>query len=943
MCLRILILLSVSCIGQSYQGQNALENSPVRENKNNSPNTTILPVLVLRSDSTFNEELIYITQKLLTSVAFGKIPALTSDLKTVSGKKDVAKFAVPGIEGDTVYFITLFQTNIRHLQVRKSDNDYYISPEDENGKTSIWINITDKKSGLKEREYSYLIDYIENQKTRVLYRVVRDISANEKFSFSFNNPQDGISKIIKDAVEGMKITPYEFYFDSSQVRISIYPDKEAEFYMRSPIFSMIDYIEVAKAYYTDGISRVGQYLFKPADKWQHYFSFIRRATMQKGKITSIEHNLMAFGPCKEVADKNGKKTFVEYFIVRMEEAKNSFTRKELDVIYEYLDGNFNHSVEYRWSSSVYALDSKKDTAIIRILRKVCLGVKRKKLSGYKEENCLTIMGSEEVAKLTETGSPENTHLVDSICAVSLGKGWYRTDPDNYENDFQFVSLGPAYFDTKRGKYKSLYSVFIPELNNTWLGTTDAKILIDYVKGIKSEFNATLHVNPDRTLSDGSETYSPLNLFDSYKAGDEVKGVFERLYGGELKGLQTASIYIKCIQKAGGIQEAIGTDRIPFYVHLSTGNWGLSCYAYSDLRKRIVIPPQFVYVSLFHEDRAWVGKDRNDSAGWHMACSFIDPSGKELCPYIYYKTSVFKGGRCAVKKNKKWGFVDRSCKEVISLMYDTVRDFSEGLAAVRTGHKWHFIDSAGNAKGRFDYDWVSDFSNGASRVVNDGKWELLDLNGKKKGRNSYDTIGVFNEGLALIKQKGRYGFVSTKNELIIRPELEGAGEFHEGLCPFRKENYWGFIDKNGNVVIPPSYEGVKRFSEGLAVVKTGGKWGVLTKGNQMKLEPRYQFGEPSYFSEGIAGFYDSSSRLWGLMDSTGKIILKPSYVKIEPFQMGAAIAMNGTSWDLLGKDGERKNHSHLVYFSMSFPDMDAYYLRDEVDGYVSRDGTEYNNR
>ncbi|MFX0557896.1 WG repeat-containing protein [Maribacter sp. CXY002] len=113
--------------------------------------------------------------------------------------------------------------------------------------------------------------------------------------------------------------------------------------------------------------------------------------------------------------------------------------------------------------------------------------------------------------------------------------------------------------------------------------------------------------------------------------------------------------------------------------------------------------------------------------------------------------------------------------------------------------------------------------------------------------------------------------------INTPIIEGLNQytpFHEGLAAVRKGNQWGFINEEGTMVID--------FRDDVA-------W------NAEKKIGYNGIGALNYpqFTEGFCMVMEMTEEgipLYGFMDKTGKIVIKPEYVNLTPFKDGHAIGI-----------------------------------------------------
>jgi hypothetical protein len=75
--------------------------------------------------------------------------------------------------------------------------------------------------------------------------------------------------------------------------------------------------------------------------------------------------------------------------------------------------------------------------------------------------------------------------------------------------------------------------------------------------------------------------------------------------------------------------------------------------------------------------------------------FIDHSGKEVVPTVYFKVGDFSEGYAAVQYKGKWGYVDRYGKVIVRAIYNQAEPFKHGLGRVKDSNgRYHYINNNG---------------------------------------------------------------------------------------------------------------------------------------------------------------------------------------------------------------------------------------------------------
>ncbi len=230
--------------------------------------------------------------------------------------------------------------------------------------------------------------------------------------------------------------------------------------------------------------------------------------------------------------------------------------------------------------------------------------------------------------------------------------------------------------------------------------------------------------------------------------------------------------------------------------------------------------------------------------------FLDSENNELLiPYAYDYAGAFREGLAKVKKDGKYGYIDKTGREVIPLIYYSAYDFIEGLARVEKDGKCGYIDKTGKVVIPLIYDMVWSFIEGLAKVKKDGKYGYIDKTGKLLASLIYDDVGPFSEGLAWAKKDEKYGYIDKAGREVIPIIYDDVNDFSEDLVPVEKNGKYGYIDKTGKVMIPIIYDSAGNFIEGLAAVKKGRKWGYIDKTGREVIPLIYD--SANDFSEGLA--------------------------------------------------------------------------------------------
>jgi hypothetical protein len=148
----------------------------------------------------------------------------------------------------------------------------------------------------------------------------------------------------------------------------------------------------------------------------------------------------------------------------------------------------------------------------------------------------------------------------------------------------------------------------------------------------------------------------------------------------------------------------------------------------------------------------------------------------------------------------------------------------------------------------------------------------------------------------IKVGGRYGLIDSTGKMIVNPQFDNIyipyDDKNFELIAVRLGNKIGFIDRNGQFKINPQFEidtlGMDaiigtEFSEGLAVVRQNKLFGFIDTTGKMVIKAQYE--DLHSFKEGLASF--QQNKKWGFIDKKGKIVIKPQFDQAYYFENGLA--------------------------------------------------------
>ena len=263
----------------------------------------------------------------------------------------------------------------------------------------------------------------------------------------------------------------------------------------------------------------------------------------------------------------------------------------------------------------------------------------------------------------------------------------------------------------------------------------------------------------------------------------------------------------------------------------------------------------------------------------------------------------------VRVNSLYGFMDRTGKMIVTPQYSQAGFFVDGLALTgTTGEriKWGYIDKSGKYFVYPAYTDASNFSEGIAFVVSEnGEPQAIDKNGTVKFTvKDAEQVQNFRDGLAaysiLTGTGEQWGFLDKEGKTMIPPKFAGTGFFSDGFCPVVNEDgKWGYINKEGNVAIDYKFDNVSPFYGSVAKVYVDGVWGLIDNTGKYLVKPQYtgiDMDKDKYLVEQEGKF--------GWIDKTGKIIIDIRYGDAFPFNDSKYAAVrSGNKWGYIDNAGK----------------------------------------
>lgn len=289
---------------------------------------------------------------------------------------------------------------------------------------------------------------------------------------------------------------------------------------------------------------------------------------------------------------------------------------------------------------------------------------------------------------------------------------------------------------------------------------------------------------------------------------------------------------------------------------------------------------------------------------------------------------------------KWGFMDRQGQLVVPPQYDFIYSDilsqpAQGLFVFQQGEKMGVYQSYEGEIIPALYDQIQIGEKGYFEIWEDGNIGLLDPDGQLLLEPEFKELLRLDSGLYKVKQDSMWGIWSSHNGHIIPPsffsiELSSWGHligrtgsgfsvwdtsgralldsFPYPLIPLSAKTFSfegsdnsgdiGLLSTNGEIVLPPQLHAVQPFPPQI-IGHRDSLFGLFSDQGRQLLPLQYE----KIQREGNALFWIKQKGLWGLADTSGKVLIEPVFFLKGRFRGPVAVVSQSGRYGLINRKGE----------------------------------------
>ena len=220
-----------------------------------------------------------------------------------------------------------------------------------------------------------------------------------------------------------------------------------------------------------------------------------------------------------------------------------------------------------------------------------------------------------------------------------------------------------------------------------------------------------------------------------------------------------------------------------------------------------------------------------------------------------------------------------------------------------------------------------------KVEKNGKYGLIDFKGKELTTFEYDDITAIKgiKNALKVKKDDKYGVIDNEGKELVKPQYKDVTNLGKdnksGFIVQADNSKYGIVDYSENSVLDTKYdEIINIFANDFYVVKNANKQVLVKKGDESVLTTGFdEIKEVLKNTEGQVIY--TNKNLYGVMKTTGEIIIEPTYEELKQAKAGIFIAKLNGKYGII--DSEKNIKVEFKYTNINYNEKaDIYIAEDE---------------
>lgn len=306
------------------------------------------------------------------------------------------------------------------------------------------------------------------------------------------------------------------------------------------------------------------------------------------------------------------------------------------------------------------------------------------------------------------------------------------------------------------------------------------------------------------------------------------------------------------------------------------------------------------------------------------------------------------------QNNKWGVIDSKGEIVIDPSYEEMITIPNSKNDVflcvynvnyETGEYKTKVLNSKNQEIFTQYEQIEAIANqdvsqnmwyeeNVLKVKKDGKYGLINLTGKQLTEVQYDQISALEaiKGVLKVTKEGKVGILDKEGKEILPTqslEITNLGkESKDGFIVKNQEGKYGIVNYANEVILEAKYDEIaKVYGNDRYVVKQAGKQVLIKKDGTEVLSTGYD--EIKQILKNVDnGIIYTKDGKYGVMKTTGEVIVAPDYEELKEAKSGLLIAKQNGKYGVI--DLQKVSKIEPSYLSICYNEKADLYVAEKED-------------
>ncbi len=271
---------------------------------------------------------------------------------------------------------------------------------------------------------------------------------------------------------------------------------------------------------------------------------------------------------------------------------------------------------------------------------------------------------------------------------------------------------------------------------------------------------------------------------------------------------------------------------------------------------------------------------------------------------------------SIYKDNKWGVMDTTGNEIIAPSY-------QEMIIIPDSKKDVFL---------FVYDVNYETGEYKTKALNSKSEKLFTqyeqieaISNKDKSNNLW-----YEEDILKVKKDGKYGIINLEGKQLIPCEYEEIAAIPEikNAIEVKKDGKYGIVNYSNQVMLEAKYDEITNiYGNDMYVVKQNGKQILVDKDGNQILSSGFDEIKAIMKNKENGIIYTQNGK-YGVMKSTGEVIIEPQYEDLKEAKTGLLIAQKTGNYGII--DIQNQVKLDFTYASISYNEKADIYIAENIE-------------